>query len=163
MHWIALQPELPAAADASADDALVDPHTALAWWALQFTPLVARVDDVLVLEVSGSERLFGGREALLERIFASNRPVAQVKSAWGATSLIAIGRLHSGRLDSPPDALPVRTLAAAQAHGPTLVRLGCRSWGDLRALPRAGLARRFGAACLLALDQAWGDAPHGLS
>ena len=79
MHWIALQPE-PAALG-PADDALVDPHTALAWWALQFTPLVARVDEVLVLEVSGSERLFGGRDALLERLFASNRPVALVKSA----------------------------------------------------------------------------------
>ena len=77
MHWIALQPDV----GGPADDALVDPHTALAWWALQFTPLVARVEDVLVLEVSGSERLFGGREALVERIFAPNRPVAQVKSA----------------------------------------------------------------------------------
>ena len=54
MHWIALhcKPE--------ADEA-PDPLTALAWWALRFTPLVARVDDTLVLEVSGSERLFGGR------------------------------------------------------------------------------------------------------
>jgi protein ImuB len=158
MHWIALQPE--PAAPGPADDTLVDPHTALAWWALQFTPLVARVEDVLVLEVSGSERLFGGRETLLERLFASNKPVAQVKSAWGATSLIAIGRLGSGRLDSPPDALPVRTLAAAQAHGPTLVRLGCRTWGDLRRLPRGGLVRRFGTELVAALDRAYGQAPE---
>ena len=157
MHWIALRPE-PALGPA--DDALVDPHTALAWWALQFTPLVARVDDVLVLEVSGSERLFGGRDALLKRIFAPNRPVVQVNSAWGATSLIAIGRLQSGRLDSPTDALPVRTLAAAQAHLPTLQRLGCRTWGDLRALPRGGLVRRFGAELVAALDRAYGQAPE---
>ncbi len=156
MHWIALQPE--PAASGSTDDSLVDPHTALAWWALQFTPMVARVGDVLVLEVSGSERLFGGRDALLERLFTSNRPVAQVKYASGATSLIAIGRLCSGRLDSLPDALPIRTLAAAQAHLPTLVRLGCSIWGDLRRLPRAGMVRRFGAELVAALDRAYGQA-----
>jgi protein ImuB len=32
---------------------------------LRFTPKVAQVDDALVLEVSGSERLFGGRQPLL--------------------------------------------------------------------------------------------------
>ena len=47
MHWIALQPE--PASPGPADDTLVDPHTALAWWALQFTPIVARVDEVLEL------------------------------------------------------------------------------------------------------------------
>ena len=158
MHWIALQPEPVALSPA--DDDLVDLHTALAWWALQFTPLVARVEDVLVLEVSGSERLFGGRETLVERLFAPNRPVAQVKSAWGATSLIAIGRLHSGLLDSPPDPLPICVLAAARPHLPTLVRLGCRSWGDLRKLPRGGLVRRFGADLVAALDRAYGLAPE---
>ena len=155
MHWIALQPE---ALDVA--DALVDPHTALAWWVLQFTPLVARVDNALVLEVSGSERLFGGRDALVERIYASNKPLALMECAQGDTSLIAIGRLQSGHFQSPPDALPIRTLAAAQGHLPTLVRLGCRTWGDLRALPRGGLVRRFGAELVAALDRAYGQAPE---
>ena len=60
MHWIALRPS-PDAAAAPTEPALVDTATALAWWALRFTPLVARVGDVLVLEVSASERLWGGR------------------------------------------------------------------------------------------------------
>ena len=42
MYWIALQPE---------PEPQVDVHTAWAWWALQFTPRVARVDDALVLEM----------------------------------------------------------------------------------------------------------------
>ena len=155
MHWIALQPE---ALDAA--DLLVDPHAALGWWALQFTPLVAWVNNALVLEVSGSERLFGGRDALVERIYASNKPVALMEYAQGATSLIATGRLQSGLLQSPPDALPIRTLAATQAHLPTLARLGCRTWGDLRALPRGGLVRRFGAELVAALDRAYGQAPE---
>ena len=164
MHWIALQPELadpagmPTGVQAEDADALVDPHMALAWWALQFTPLVARVGSALVLEVSGSERLFGGRDALVERIYASNKPVALMECAQGATSLIAIGRLQSGRLESPPDALPIGTLAATRAHLPTLVCLGCHTWGDLRALPRGGLARRFGAELVAALDRAYGQA-----
>lgn len=162
MHWIALQP----APHDAADDAppLADALTALAWWALQFTPQVARVQDALVLEVSGSERLFGGRAALLQLIFKTNQPIAPVRYAQGATSLIAIGRLHalaaglSG--DLLPDALPLQALAAACPHLPTLVRLGCRSWGQLRALPRGGLARRFGAELVDALDRAYGLRPE---
>ncbi len=162
MYWIALQPE-PAPTGPKADaqnDALVDPHTALGWWALQYTPLVARVEDALVLEISGSERLFGGRKALLEHIYVSNKPVAQVFIARGATSLIALGRLWSGSLKSKPDDLPIQTLAAARAHVPTLQRLGCRTWGQVRALPRGGLVRRFGDGLLTALDRAYGQAPE---
>jgi protein ImuB len=47
-------------------------------------------------------------------------------------------------------------LAAARAHLPTLMRLGCSNWGQLRALPRGGLARRFGAELVDALDRAYG-------
>ena len=158
MHWIALQPaphEPPADAPP-----LADAQTALAWWALQFTPMVARVQDALVLEVSGSERLFGGRAALLRRVFKPNLPLAPVYTAQGATSLIAIGRLWTA-LDGTsatlaPDALPLHTLAAARPHLPTLARLGCNTWGQLRALPRGGLVRRFGAELVGALDRAYG-------
>lgn len=132
-----------------------DPHTALAWWALQFTPMVARVHDALVLEVSGSERLFGGRGALVELILQPN-----VFHAQGETSLLALGRLWGGAADAPIDALPLQTLRAAHPHIPTLARLGCDTWGQLRALPRGGVARRFGADLLAALDRAYGDAPE---
>lgn len=161
MYWIALQPEPPKPETlASAADALVDPHTALAWWALQFTPLVARVEDALVLEVSGSERLFGGRKALLERVYVSDKPVAQVFIARGATSLIALGRLWSQQWQCPPGDLPLTSLAAARPHVPTLMRLGCRTWDQVRALPRGGLVRRFGDGLLTALDRAYGQAPE---
>ena len=153
MHWIALPPapEIPA---------LVDVSSAWAWWALQFTPLVARVDGVLVLEVSASQRLFGGAMALQQQIFKPNGPLALVEYAQGATSLIAIGRLLAASPVAPPNALPLHTLAAARAHLPTLARLGLRNWGQLRALPRGGLARRFGAGLVDALDRAYGQAPE---
>jgi protein ImuB len=158
MHWIALQ-RAPEPAPAGASEALtplVDAHTALAWWALRFTPMVARVEQSLVLEVSASERLFGGREALLQRLFETAPPGVALAHAQGSTSLLALGRLWAQQPEAPLQELPLHTLAAARAHLPTLQRLGCHSWGQLRALPRAGLARRFGAELVDALDRAWG-------
>lgn len=163
MHWIALRPapEAPVAgADEARTAALVDAHTALAWWALQFTPLVARVEDALVLEVSASERLFGGRLALLDLIFKPNQPVAPVEYAQGATSLVALARLWGAVSGPAVDDLPLPTLAAARPHLPTLARLGLANWGQLRALPRGGLVRRFGAGLVDALDRAYGQRPE---
>jgi protein ImuB len=54
----------------------------------------------------------------------------------------------------------LHTLAAARVHLPTLARIGCTRWGQLRALPRGGVARRFGAPLLDALDCAYGLKPE---
>jgi protein ImuB len=182
-HWLALRlrPALPGATIAPAT--LSDPFTALAWRALQLTPWVAALDGALVLEISGSERLFGGRSALLQQLLTP--ALAPLLCAQGPTALVALGRLWAAapaaegagarhdahgamgegeQLDGLRmqgdaihlDALPLAALTAARAHLSTLERLGCRTWGQLRALPRAGLARRFGAALLTALDQAYG-------
>ena len=163
MLWVALQ-ALPEPASAE----LLDGCTALGWWALQFTPKVARVDDALLLELSASERLWGGRSALLRHIHAADKPVAGVRFARGATSLIALAQLQllqseglSGRARhrTAVDDLPLASLAAARPHLGTLERLGCARWGQLRALPRGGVTRRFGADLLDALDRAYGEAP----
>ena len=162
MHWIAVQraPEAGGSGVAAGDaPALVDVDQALAWWALRFTPLVARVEAALVLEVSGSERLFGGRDALLQQLFETGPPVA-LAHAQGATSLLALARLWAQAPQAPIHTLPLHSLAAARAHLPTLMRLGCNNWGQLRALPRGGLARRFGAGLVDALDQAYGTRPE---
>jgi len=146
--------------------ALVDPDTALAWWALRFTPLVARLEGALVLEVSGSERLFGGRKALLQRLFANDAPAQAVapthslSHAQGPTALLALARLWTQSPDAPIDALPLHSLVAARPHLPTLLRLGCNRWGQLRALPRGGLVRRFGVGLVDALDRAYGSQPE---
>ena len=127
-----------------------------------------------MLKVATSLRLFGGLEHLCDQLLEQNEALAPVNTAHGATSLIAIGRLCLVRRitqkpDAPrrlpltqqlePDQLPLHTLAAARPHLPTLVRLGVRRWGQLRALPRDGLARRFGAELLTALDRAYGQHP----
>ena len=184
MHWIALQPLPPDRVDpASPADLPHDPLNdlgALGWWALQFSPKVARVSlgahagmavdagDALVMEVSASERLFGGQKRLLDRIVQSDKPVAVVKYARGSSSLIAIARLQLAQGSDPlnaaprvaPDGLPLETLAAALPHLGTLARVGCTRWGELRALPRGGVVRRFGLALLDALDRAYGLKPE---
>jgi protein ImuB len=154
MHWIALA---PATTDAHA-------ATALGWWALQFTPRVALVEEAVLLEVSACERLWGGRAALVQKVSKPNPLLAGELFAQAATYLIAIALLRLQRLGlkAPhklPDDLPLHTLSAAQPHLPTLERLGVRTWGGVRALPRAGTARRFGAALLEALDAAYGERP----
>ena len=58
------------------------------------------------------------------------------------------------------DALPLAVLSAVRPHAVTLAHIGCRTLGDLRALPRGGVARRFDKQLLHALDQAYGLAPE---
>jgi protein ImuB len=175
-HWLALRlhPVQAPVAD-GAPSALTDPLTALAWRALQLTPWVAELDGALVLEISASERLFGGRNALLHTLLMP--ALGPLSCAQGPTGLVALGRLWTANPPTaaqhtmaegfcmqgdalPVDALPLAALAAARAHLPTLERLGCRTWGQVRALPRAGLARRFGADLLTALDRAYGLQPE---
>jgi len=167
MHWIALRPE---ASSADATTNLSDPLGALGWWALRFTPRVARTDAAVLLEVSASLRLWGGQAALLSQVLKPNFPVTIESYAQGATSLIALAQLAVApssvaptSMQMPPawpvDVLPLSALAAAAPDLPTLARLGCSTWGQLRSLPRGGVARRFGAPLLDALDQAYGQRP----
>lgn len=155
MPWIALLPP-------------EEERTAWSWWALQFTPRVAQVDEALLLEVSASLRLWGGRKRLLGRLL--KQAVLQGPVAWaqGTTSLAALALLRLKTRGAPAPAqglgqLPLDTLSAALAHADVLARTGCRTWGDLRALPRGGVARRFGAALLDALDTAYGERPEEYS
>lgn len=190
MHWIALrwQPELAptlptsygslppegaadrlgAARRRSDPEAEVQPPSAeaLGWWALQFTPRVAWVDEALLLEVSACERLWGGRLGLMRQIVHLN-PAApvRVRQAQGATSLVALARLRMFACGRQPPAelpggLPLDTLSAACDHLDVLAHLGCRTWGEVAALPRGGLTRRFGKELRAALDEAWGLRPE---
>ena len=153
MYWIALLPSHE------------DERCAWGWRALQFTPRVAQVDEALLLELSASLRLWGGRKRLLHRLLQECEPLAGAQWAQGATSLTALGLLRmklrgeTAPVRLPQD-LPLEVLSAALEHVATLERIGCRSWGDLRDLPRAGVARRFGADLLDALDAAYGERPE---
>lgn len=159
-HWLALL-----ASNDSAPEAAEATRRALGWWALQFTPRVARLEEAVVLEVAASLRLFGGATRLHRRLWREARALGLAGMAWAPTGLGALALARAGRheglaepLDTLLDPLPLATLSAARAHQAMLLRLGCRRLGQLRALPRKALARRFGADLLLALDRAYGHA-----
>lgn len=167
MQWIALRwlPEAEPSPDAVAVAVAVAGET-LGWWALQYTPRVAWLDEALVMEVSACERLWGGRHGLMRRLNIENPvPGHRLQQARGDTGLVALARLRmfaAGRQPPAdvPAALPLGTLSAARAHLDVLARMGCRAWGDVAALPRGGLSRRFGAGLREALDMAWGLHPE---
>ena len=69
MHWIALLPLPHAEAPPPPAPGLDADLRLWSWRALQFTPRVALADGAVVLEISASERLFGGRRALLRHTF----------------------------------------------------------------------------------------------
>lgn len=165
MHWLALLPP-PSRSERPEAGPAFPGEEALAWWALQFTPRVARLEEAVVLEVSASLRLFGGAAALHRRVWrgAKQAGLGLGGLAWAPTSLAALALARGGVSDglSQPlpallDALPLDTLSAVQAHAPMLSRLGCRRLGDVRRLPRGASARRFDTALLLALDRAYGQ------
>jgi protein ImuB len=153
MYWIALLPSRN-------EDA-----TAWGWRALQFTPRVACVDEALLLEAGASERLFGGRRALLRSLLKGQEELGYEAWASGPTSLVALSLMRLKRRGDPrpedlPDGLPLDSFTAAAPHLHTLERIGCTTLGQLRRLPRAGLSRRFGAGLLQALDAACGQRPE---
>lgn len=136
----------------------------LAIWALQFSPRVAMAEDEAVLvEVGGSVRLFGGLERLQERLEREAAELGAQTVSWAPTGTAALAMLRSSVADGfarplPAilDLLPLESIAAVGRHRATLHRLGSRTLGDVRNLPRGGLGRRFDKHLLAALDQAYG-------
>ena len=165
--WIALHTSITTEAGAGAWDCAAV-QQAVARIALGFSPRVALLDEAVLMDVTGSLRLFGGLARLTQLLqtrllvfFESNQVAALVQLAQGATSLIALGRLRwqagaSGKEKKRVADLPMHTLSAARPHLGVLGRIGCRTWDDILRLPRDGVARRFGAELLEALDRARG-------
>ncbi len=165
--WIALHTSITTEPGAGTLDE-ADAQRAVASMALGFTPRVALLDEAVLMDVTASLRLFGGLARLMQQLesrlqvfFQSNQCLAHVQRAQGATSLIAMARLRmkAGQGDGPQRRvaeLPMHSLSAARPHLGVLERIGCRTWDDLLRLPRDGVARRFGADLLEALDRARG-------
>lgn len=127
----------------------------LAAWALQFTSHVHLPGAPpepgagrLLLEIGGSRRLFGGRDALIRRIASGLGQLGyavQTGHAAAPRAALLLARAgDGGSLAGQPTGLldlPGQTLAALEASG-------LRRIGQVLALPRAALGRRFGAECL---------------
>jgi protein ImuB len=146
----------------------------LALWAERFSPAVA-VDELqpglegLTLDMTGGAHLFGGEAALLaeieRRLEAAGVP-ARAAMADTPGAAWALARFGEEKL-APPGAarealadLPVEALRLGEGALKLLRRFGLKRIGELYPLPRAGLARRFGAEegvqLVRRLDQALG-------
>lgn len=145
----------------------------LALWAQCWSPWTA-VDgaDGMLIDIGGCAHLFGGERAMLRvmtnglatmgyRARAACAPT--IGAAWalshcgGEAMIVATPETLHERLDP----LPVRGLRLEPGAVLLLGRLGLKTIGSLRAVPRQSLARRFAAETvaanpLIRLDQATG-------
>jgi protein ImuB len=152
----------------------------LARWAERYTPWT-QIDHIeegmgagLWLEVTGCAHLFGGETALLEDLirrlrrqgFAAQAAIADTPGAAWALARYGGAQERIAPEGSARESLAELTVAALRlgsADADGLARLGFRRVGDLYPLPRAALARRFGARTLLRLDQALGRAEESIA
>jgi protein ImuB len=143
----------------------------VAGWLLQFAPTVSlQPPDGVLVDVSASLRLFGGRERLVERIRGGLAELGfglRLATAPTATAAWLLARWrdgacieHESLLEAGLAPLPVELLEAAAPHRDALAAVGVRRLGDLARLPRTGLARRYGKALLAELDAACGRLPE---
>lgn len=142
----------------------------LAAWALQFTPTLSLDERATMLaEIGGSLRLFGGPSPLLGQIrnglaeLGFDALIAVAPTPAGA-ALLARAGLELTLTDTAPlrshlAALSIDLLGQDATVLDALAKLGVRTLGECRRLPRDGLARRFGEGLLDELDRAFGDRP----
>ena len=127
--------------------------------------------DGLWLDLTGVTHLFGGEERMCARILAFCRRLgfaARIAVAGSLGAAHALARFGGRPLVlCPPggeaDLLAPMPLAALRLDEEALSaahRLGLERIGELLAMPRAPLQRRFGETLLTRLDQALGRAPE---
>lgn len=136
--------------------------------ARRWTPFAA-VDEPngLWLDISGVVHLFGGERRLSERIVRAchragfNARIAVASTTGTAHALARFGEEEialcpNGGEAAAIAALPPQALRIGEETANACRRFGIDSIGELTAMPRGPLARRFGSALLTRLDQALG-------
>lgn len=141
-------------------------------WLERYSPMVARDGaDGLVADITGVPHLFGGEAELradlharLERVGLSvGTAIAETRGAAQALARHGGGIVPEGAVARGIGHLPVSALRIGEDSAQGLSRMGLKRIADLTGLPRAPLARRFGPALVLRLDQALGLQPEPIS
>jgi protein ImuB len=123
--------------------------------------------DGLWLDLTGVAHLFGGEEAMCRRIIrfcARLGFTARIAVAGTPGAAHALARFSSTAFCQPGGEaealarLPVASLRIDENVLGAARRLGIERIGDLVAMPRGPLQRRFGKTLLMRLDQAFGRA-----
>jgi protein ImuB len=114
-------------------------------WLERYSPQVAPdAPDGMLLDIAGIPHLFGGEAPMLEDMRARLKAYgysARITAAATIGAAWALAR-YGGREDEL-EALPVEALRIAPQSATLLRRLGLKTVGALRQVPRASLARRF--------------------
>jgi protein ImuB len=142
----------------------------LACWLEQFTSVVSLAGpDVLLVEIAGSLRLYGGLLSLRQQITAGlveqgfTASLAIAPTPLAATWLAKGGRRacirEPANISTALRTLPLACLGWPAAVCESLTGMGVRNIGECLRLPREGFARRFGPQRLLELDRALGRLP----
>lgn len=145
----------------------------LAGWAYQFSAQISPRNSGLLLETGGSRKLFGGHVRLHRRIErgltalgfkAACGYAATPQAAWWIAAARACGlRCPDAIAPEQPEAvlapLPLRLTGWDASILEALHALGLATLGDVLALPRDQLNRRFGTGLLGDLDRALGRLP----
>jgi protein ImuB len=140
----------------------------LARWCIGYSPVAAPdPPDGVWIDIAGAAHLFGGEEQLVthlvKRLVAQGiQAAACVADAPGTAWAVA---RYGKQIVAPPGrsveavaSLPVAALRLPQVTIAALHRLGIERIGQLAAMPRAPMVRRFGKEVALRLDQAFGHA-----
>ncbi|SCZ12337.1 Y-family DNA polymerase [Microvirga guangxiensis] len=140
----------------------------LARWALRYAPIVATdPPDGIWIDIAGAAHLLGGEVELLRDLITrleqsgltAQAAVADAPgAAWAAARFGTRGVVPSGRTADAVLPLPVAALRIPADKLAALHRLGIDRIGQLAAMPRPPLVRRFGREVALRLDQALGQA-----
>ena len=156
-------------ADPAGDQAAL---SKLALWARRWCPWSAADGQGLILDTTGSDHLWGGEAAMLAEMEARLSSLGlsarlALAPTWGAAwALARFGPVRAICADLAP--LPIACLRLGDDTALLLHRLGLKTVGDLAAVPRLALARRFSRAALadnplLRLDQMTGHLPEPLA
>jgi protein ImuB len=149
----------------------------LAEWCGRYSPWTAPDGaDGIKIEITGCAHLWGGEEALAADLTArlARQGIAgclavadTLGAAWACARFAETGRdaviLAPSETGAALAPLPVEALRLDPATAQGLGRVGLKRIGDLYAMPRAALARRFGETVARRLDQALDNLPEPLS
>lgn len=145
----------------------------LARWCLRYSPIVqADPPDGVVIDIEGAAHLFGGEAGLvrdlLRRVrrsgFSAHAGLADTPgTAWAMARFGGGGIVPSGGGAKAVAPLPVPSLRLDLETCRALALLGVERVGQLAALPRAPLTRRFGRALFARYERVIGLAPDPLT
>jgi protein ImuB len=144
--------------------------------AAQFSPRIEFLSQPnaagCVLDITGTERLFGPPETLAQRLRASLQAAGLRASVAVSTNFhtarlkAAVSRgitvIPNGQESAALAKLPLSVLDLPADHAETFILWGIRTLGELGALPIADLVARLGPKAITWRDLALGAHPHTL-